>query len=85
MEEASKFLEFHEAVMLLPETDTIHTFSNPSFGILIGTDWPREEVLQFFLDNDGKIELAGEMATRMEHGLAFTDGERRLFFATKGT
>jgi hypothetical protein len=54
--------------------DYVHTFmqANAPGLVLIGADWGREEILA--LADQGKVELAGETATRMKHGIvAFTD------------
>lgn len=76
-----EFVTYEQAVAMLPDDDEIHTFVNSAANILLGADWSREDVLEFFRKHDGEIELSGENATRMKHGLAH--GPRRLFFATK--
>ena len=62
-----KFLTVEQAISLLPEGETIHTLYG---GVaLIGADWEREELINKLKSSD-KIEIAGEMASNMGHGLA---------------
>ena len=63
-----KFITVDEAINLLPEGDYIHTFFNMPFGLL-GADWSREDVIDKFKTSD-KIELTGEQARGLGHGLA---------------
>jgi hypothetical protein len=70
-----------EALAMLPESDTIHTFRQGP-GIIIGADWTRaqiDEVIQAV----GVIELSGPQATAMNHGLCLKDGHGWLFIETK--
>ncbi len=70
-----------EAESLLPAGKDIHTFRNASFG-LIGCDWSREKlILALHQAGEDGIQLAGEMAARMKHGLVINhDGA--LFIET---
>lgn len=62
-----KYLTVEQAISLLPEGEDIHTFYG---GVaLIGADWERQEVIDKLKSVD-KIEIAGEFARRMGHGLA---------------
>ncbi|MBR6987526.1 MAG: hypothetical protein IKH82_05600 [Clostridiales bacterium] len=63
-----KFITVDEAINLLPEGDYIHTFFNMPFGLL-GADWSREDVIDTLKTSD-KIELTGEQARGLGHGLA---------------
>jgi len=78
------YLTYEEAVAMLPDGDTIHTFSNP-VGVLLGVDFDRKTILEYL--RKGEPELAGECATDMNHGIAVTrqgyDGF--LFIETKET
>lgn len=61
-----RYLTFEEAVSLLPEGETIHTFiSGP---VLIGADWSREDILDKLYKST--IELTGPNARGMGHGIA---------------
>jgi hypothetical protein len=62
------YLTYDEAVSLLPDGEDIHTFKNASFG-LIGADWSREEILNKLRETDIVIELTGEQARNMRHGM----------------
>ncbi len=72
---------FDEAVAMLPEGDSIHTFRQGG-SLLLGVDWPREDILD--LMKKFPVELAGEHATRAHHGLAVKAyGASWLFIATR--
>ena len=75
--DGKKFLTIEEATALLPDCETIHTFY--STGIcLVGGDWDRADVLQKLVEVD-KIELAGDSARSMGHGLAvYKDGAKLI-------
>ena len=62
------YLNYEEAVSLLPSGEDIHTFYNASFG-LMGADWSREEILKKLKEADIVIELTGEQAKSMKHGM----------------
>lgn len=62
------YLKYDEAVSLLPNGDDIHTFYNASFG-LMGADWSRENILAKLKETDVVIELTGEQAKAMKHGM----------------
>ena len=62
-----RYITAEEAADLLPDGDAIHTFTGG--GPLIGTDWDREEVLNKLKTSD-KIEIAGETARGLGHGIA---------------
>lgn len=70
-----KFITVEEAVDLLPEGDYIHTFFNMPFGLL-GADWSREDVIDKFKTSD-KIELTGEQARSLGHGLAVYNNDTK--------
>ena len=61
------FLSYDEAVSVLPNEEYIHTFINNAIG-LIGADWEKNEVLHK-LKNTDTIELCGEQARKMGHGI----------------
>ena len=63
-----KLLTDDEAISLLPAGDTIHTFRNMPFG-LIGADWSKEDIIEE-LRKAEVIEITGETARSMNHGLA---------------
>lgn len=56
-----------EAISVLPESDSIHTFRNNGF-TLIGADWSRDDIVNEF--NSGNvIELTGPAARGTNHGI----------------
>jgi hypothetical protein len=76
-----EFLTPEDAEAMLPDGEYVHTYSNPAYGIMIGADWPRDEVVKLLRTH--KAELAGPMATANGHGIAVLDEEKRLFIATR--
>ena len=74
--DGKKYLNAEEAIALLPETELIHTFY--STGIcLVGGDWDRADILQKLTEVD-RIEIAGDSARSMKHGLAAYNNGARL-------
>lgn len=70
-----KFITVEEAVDLLPEGDYIHTFFDMPFGLL-GADWSREDVIDTLKTSD-KIELTGEKARGLGHGIAVYNNDTK--------
>lgn len=62
-----RYISYDEAVSLLPDSETVHTFINESFG-LIGADWNRADILDKLKKSD-IIEIAGKMARGTRHGI----------------
>lgn len=67
-------LTVDEAIAMLPEEESIHTFLQGG-GILLGADWSAEEVRES-LRQSIRIELSGHTATSMGHGLVFWRGPK---------
>lgn len=63
-----KYITPEEAISLLPDKDMIHTFYNHP-RTLLGADWDREDIIEKLKEVD-KIELTGENARKMGHGIA---------------
>lgn len=63
-----KILSFVEAVKLLPEGDTVHTFYNLP-NMLVGADWSIAEVLKKLGEEGVRIELTGGKAKETGHGM----------------
>lgn len=80
MENERVKLSKEQAVAMLPDGDYIHTFA-PAGGALLGADWTREELLSAF--DKHQVELAGEAATAMNHGMAMFDGFGWVFIQTR--
>lgn len=81
-----KFLTSEEAIELLPDGDEIHTFYNFPMG-LVGADWKREDIIEKLTNQNNKIEVCGEYARAMNHGICvYLEGEtiqsNILFIAT---
>lgn len=62
------FLTVEQAISCLNDGEYIHTFANPG-GTLLGCDISRESLIDHFNEAPDKIEIGGEMARSMKHGL----------------
>lgn len=71
-----RYITAKEAADLLPDGDAIHTFKAGG-PMLIGTDWDREEVLNKLKTSD-KIEIAGETARGLGHGIAVYNDDAKF-------
>ena len=71
-----RFITAKEAEQLLPNKKEIHTFIEMPFG-LMGADWSREDIIKK-LNNSDKIEITGEQARSINHGLAIFDDRASL-------
>lgn len=69
-----------QALAVLPDGDTIHTFRNPA-GMLLGADWSRADVEKAIRETD-IVLLMGPMARGMGHGIGINFGGRRLMIQT---
>jgi len=76
-----QLLSYDEAVALLPDGDTIHTFLDSPVA-LVGADWDRGEVLAL-LERTDRREVTGPAAQSMGHGLAAFRGGRPVFIETR--
>lgn len=61
------YLTKEQAISVLPNGGTIHTFYNPGFG-LVGADWELDDILDKIEKSD-IVELAGQVARGMGHGI----------------
>ena len=71
-----RFITSKQAIKLLPDKDQIHTFYNMPFALL-GADWNREDLIAA-LNAADKIEISGEHARNMNHGLAMYNDDAIL-------
>ena len=62
-----KYITKDQAISVLPNSEMIHTFYNPGFG-LVGADWSRKEIVEK-INNSDIIELTGNTARKMSHGM----------------
>ena len=74
------FIEYEKAIAMLPDGKDIHTFRS-TYGMLMGADFERQKLLEKMKDH--KIELSGEMATAMHHGIVLIDKTGPLFIETE--
>jgi len=71
-----------EAISMLPDGDSIHTFRQAAFGgPLIGADWDRTDIENAL--EKYSAELTGEISTNRGYGLAFADPTGYVFVQTK--
>lgn len=73
--EVKKHLTKEEAISVLPQVDSIHTFYNPGFG-LVGADWSREDIIDKIQKSD-IIELTGSQARGLSHGICAYDKDTK--------
>jgi hypothetical protein len=69
-----------EAQELLPDGDVVHTFRAKDT-LLIGADWPKSRILERFKTHG--VELSGDNARSMNHGLCSLDDTGWLFIETR--
>lgn len=70
-----KHLTKEEAMSVLPQGESIHTFYNPGFG-LVGADWSREDIIDKIQKSD-IIELTGPQARGLSHGICAYDKDTK--------
>jgi hypothetical protein len=76
-----KPLDFEKALKLIPNEELIHTYKNPSPGMLLGADWRRKDIIE--LIQDWGCGLAGPGATAHGHGIVvYIDQDDTLFVKT---
>lgn len=63
-----RFLSAEEAIILLPDGESVHTFINDCYG-LVGADWNRQDIIDK-IHGAERREITGPMARGMGHGLA---------------
>ena len=61
------YITTEQAISVLPDGDTVHTFYNPGYG-LVGADWSKEDITDKLRRSD-IIELTGPAARGMGHGI----------------
>jgi hypothetical protein len=84
MDDEKVFVPYDEAVKRLPDSPEIHTFRQSIANVLIGADWPRDDILSTLSAHAHAIEETGPMAQHMNHGLAIHDDRGALFIETRG-
>ncbi len=74
------FVSTEKALSMVSKDEHIHTFRSPAVGMLIGSDMHRETLIEKM--DKFKVELSGEFATNMNHGLVLLDASGPLFIET---
>lgn len=77
------FITAEQAMKLLADGDAVHTFRQGGM-MLVGTDWDRADIEKLMTGLPSEqIELSGETARRMKHGVCVWDrNENPLFVET---
>ena len=65
-----------QAISVLPDGDSVHTFYNPGFG-LVGADWSRKDIINKIQGSE-IVELTGEIARGMGHGICVYNEDTKL-------
>lgn len=86
MEEEKTFLtveQFASVIKIKKDEDGefVHTFRN-SANMLIGADWSKEKLLEKAAEFSKTIELTGEQARGIKHGVVFEDDAGYVFVET---
>lgn len=69
------YLTVEQAISVLPNGDSVHTFYNLGFG-LVGADWSKADITDKLRSSD-IIELTGTVARGMGHGIcAYSKGAK---------
>ncbi|CDC05041.1 putative uncharacterized protein [[Clostridium] leptum CAG:27] len=69
------YITAEQAISVLPDGDSVHTFYNPGFG-LVGADWSKPDIVGKLYSSD-IIELTGPGARGMSHGIcAYSKGAK---------
>lgn len=63
------FITKEEALSVLD--DDLHVFLNTSVGVILGAGWSKEQIEEA-IEKAVRIEIAGEQAKAMKHGIAVT-------------
>ena len=72
-------LSREEVDKMLEDGERVHTYKQAG-PALIGCDWERDKILELVEKNGA--ELAGDVATNMNHGVVVYDGDVPMFCAT---
>lgn len=76
-----EFLTIDQAKAMLAEGKNIHTFRQSGYALL-GADWERSEIIKA-LESSDSIELSGQAATALGHGICIKDESGWLFIETR--
>ena len=71
-----KIITVDEAIKILPKGNSVHTFVNIAMG-LVGADWSKEDIIDKLKAVD-TIEISGDHARNMGHGLVAYNSDARL-------
>ncbi len=81
-----RFLTTEQAVQVIKGGEWVHTFRTPGSGMLLGADWKRTELVDLLSKlPPERVELAGEQARRLGHGLCVWESEDRPMFVETNT
>lgn len=69
-----QYITAEQAISVLPDGDSVHTFYNPSFG-LVGGHWHKADITDKLYSSI--IELTGKRARGMGHGICVHEKNAR--------
>ena len=75
-------ISIEDAIARLPDGPNIHTFRNPSAGMMLYADWDREKLIAA-MKAAPVIICTGPLASAVNHGIALHDNAGCLFIETK--
>ena len=81
--EEKEFISYKKAIEMLPEKDRIHVIRQGRGAFEVGADRSKENVLELMKQFQDTLELSGNRATSMNHGIALKDDISVLFIETK--
>lgn len=71
------YITKEQAISVLPDGDSVHTFyDNPGFG-LVGADWSRKDIINKIQGSE-IVELTGKIARGMGHGICVYNEDTKL-------
>jgi hypothetical protein len=82
MSENREFISVEKALKLIGRKKTVHVFLNPRVDVLIGADWPMDDIKNL-LSSAETIEIGGEHCVRMGHSVVVTKDREHYFLESK--
>jgi hypothetical protein len=75
-------ISLEDALTMLPTGNSIHTFRQGAMNMFIGCDWNRDKLIEA-MSKAEVIRMSGDIAQRMNHGMAIHNDGTWLFIQTK--
>lgn len=71
-----------DAIRLIVDSKDVHTFRQGRMNMVIGSDCPRDGLIETIRKFEGTLVLSGKVARGLGHGLALFDDIGALFIKT---